>query len=198
MKDKSLIELPKLAAPGAGLPKPELFVARLIFGHFRKTQTRGGIQDLFESERDRILRLAKGCDLEAGARQVLIKRLPGMEDSSRNWSVYMTLEHLRIVNAAVRDVILTLAAGNVPPNPASTAAVKPEPGIDHSVLAAFENGCDRFLTDVAALEDLRTAVTYPHPWFGPLDAAAWHAMAAFHLRLHRKQIERIIAAQAEG
>ncbi|HCN78968.1 MAG TPA: hypothetical protein DIT13_17465 [Verrucomicrobiales bacterium] len=32
----------------------------------------------------------------------------------------------------------------------------------------------------------RTDARYAHPWFGSLDETAWHALAAFHLRLHRR------------
>jgi hypothetical protein len=36
-------------------------------------------------------------------------------------------------------------------------------------------------------------LTYPHPWFGPLNAQQWLAFAAPHENIHRKQIEAIIA-----
>ena len=45
---------------------------------------------------------------------------------------------------------------------------------------------------VAAVKDLNTSARYAHPWFGPLDAAGWHALAAGHLQIHRQQIERIV------
>ena len=40
----------------------------------------------------------------------------------------------------------------------------------------------------------QTAARYRHPWFGPLDAAGWHALAATHMGVHRRQLERILAA----
>lgn len=184
----------KLAPPGAGLPKPELLIARLLFGWFRRTRSRADVTALFEEEQRRILDLASACDETRGTRRVLIKRLPGMEDSSRHWSVFMTLEHLRIVNEAVRESIRSLADGVVPARIASTAAVKPSPDSGANAVGAFAEGCDLFREAVAAIPGLRTAARYPHPWFGPLDAAGWHAMAAFHLRLHRKQVEAILAA----
>lgn len=185
-----------LAPPGAGLPWIELMAARMLFAGFRRKHTRGEVIALFIGERDRILELATTPGPRDAARPVLIKRLRGMEDSSRNWSVYMTLEHLRIVNAAVAAVISALVAGKVPPGSASTATVKPAPGIDGQVVAGFTTGSESLLQTVAAVPDLRTDKRYAHPWFGPLDAAGWHAMAAFHMRLHRKQIESIIAALA--
>ncbi len=169
-------------------------VARMLFGQFCRKNTREKVTALFIEERDRILKLAAMLVPLDAARPVLIKRLRGMEDSSRQWSVYMTLEHLRIVNAAVADIINSLAAGKALSGTASTAAVKPTSGIDEQVVSGFTAGAEALLQTVATVRDLRTNKRYAHPWFGPLDAAGWHAMAAFHLRLHRKQIESIIAA----
>jgi hypothetical protein len=115
-----------------------------------------------------------------------------MEDSSRNWSVWMTLDHLRIVNSGITRTIGALTKGVVPPGKASTAAVKPNPDITSAVVAEYEAACDALLAQVAAAPDLKTAVRFPHPWFGPLDAFGWHAMAASHMGIHRVQIERII------
>ena len=185
-----------LAPPGSGLPWIELMAARMLFAGFRRKHTRVEVTALFMGERDRILELAALIGPVDAARTILIKRLRGMEDSSRNWSVYMTLEHLRIVNAAVTDIINTLAAGKIPPGAASTATVKPASGIDGQVVEAFTAGCEALLQTVAVVPDLQSEKRFPHPWFGPLDAAGWYAMAAFHMRLHRKQIESIIAALA--
>ena len=48
----------------------------------------------------------------------------------------------------------------------------------------------------APLREACGDTTYAHPWFGPLDARGWQALAAFHLDLHRVQIERILAGLA--
>ncbi len=186
---------PLLAAPGAGLPKLELMIARWMFARHRKRHSREAVRRQFEDERGRIMDMAAFCDPRIASAPVLIKRLRGLEDSSRNWSVYMTLEHLRIVNSAAERVIRSLSKGVVPEGKASTAAVKPASGIGPEVLPAFADCCDAFLQTVAGIADLRTASTYAHPWFGPLDAAGWHAMIAFHMRLHRVQIEEILRAQ---
>ncbi|AOS43873.1 hypothetical protein Verru16b_00931 [Lacunisphaera limnophila] len=183
---------PRLAPPGAGLPKPELLVANLMFHGGRMFTGRGQAEAMIHAECDALIALAGDCDPAAGARPVLIPRLPGLEDSSRHWSVFMTLEHLRIVNAAVTETIGLLAAGQIPAQPASTAAVKPAPGIDARVIKAFGRGCNELTLAAAAVPELRTAHRFPHPWFGPLDAAGWYFLAAFHLRLHRRQVETIL------
>ena len=182
---------PKLAAPGAGLPAIELLIARSLFTLQLRTGNRDSFNNLFIRERDAIRRLANLCDAKSAATRVLIKRLAGMEDSSRNWSVWMTLDHLRIVNHGIAKTIGTLAKEVVPPGQASTAAVKPNPTADASVVAGYEASCDAVLTAVAAAPNLKTNARYSHPWFGPLDARGWHAMAGTHMTVHRKQIEQI-------
>jgi hypothetical protein len=183
---------PRLAPPGAGLPKPELIVARQLMAWQRGMGNRESFSRRFQQERAAIGQLIGACDGAAAARRVLIRRPPGLEDSSRYWSVWMTLEHLRIVNTQVAGVIRSLARGMVPPGTASTAAVKPGAELTADVVDAYEHACDLLVATVAAAKELQTGVRFPHPWFGPLDALGWHAMAGSHMGLHRVQIERIL------
>ncbi len=192
----STTPLPRLAPPGAGLPKIELFFARLIFQFGLSTTSLAAAQATLVQEHDAILALARSRDAVTGAKRVLIRRLPGLEDSSRYWSVFMTLDHLRIVNDAISDAVSALLDGRVPPGAASTAAVKPSADVGAEVVEAFTASCRRLEGIVAAVPAaaLATPLRYAHPWFGPLDAAAWFFMAGFHLRLHRRQVELILAA----
>lgn len=190
---------PTLAPPDAGLPGVELFIARLLFAVRRRTGSRRSFDARFDRERQRVRDLIRTCDADAGSRRVLIRRPPGLEDSSRYWSVWMTLEHLRIVHHEFARVISALVRGVVPEGSASTAAVKPGVGAGAAVVAAFEGSCDALIAVVAASPDLNTRARFPHPWFGPLTAAGWHALAGVHLGIHRVQIERILAGlRAEG
>ena len=179
---------PLLAPPGAGLPKIELMIARRLFALKQWTGTRESFTATFQSEREKIRGL---IDPQTAGQRVLIRRLPGLEDSSRYWSVWMTLDHLRIVHNSMRDVIGALTNGVMPAGTASTAAVKPNVQVDGSVVPTYEKSCDELLATVAAAKDLTTPLRYAHPWFGPLDAAGWHALAAGHHAIHRKQIEAI-------
>ncbi len=184
---------PHLEAPGAGLPPLELRIARLLFAFRRWTGNQGSFTAHFQREREAIRQLIRSCDAETGARRVLIKRPPGLEDSSRYWSVWMTLDHLRMVNNGIARTIGALTQGIVPPGKASTAAVKPSPETGTDIADAYEGSCEAVLSAVAATSTLKTAARFTHPWFGALDAAGWHAMAGTHLGLHRVQLERIIA-----
>lgn len=190
-------DTPQLAPPGAGLPWLELQIARLLFGWRWSRLSRQQINESFEHERCIMLNLARSCTPETGARRVLIKRLRGIEDSSRFWSVYMTLDHVRIMNTVVARTMQTLSHGQVPSGKASTANVKPAPQADASAIEGFDHSCDLLLKCVQAIPDLHTKERFTHPWFGPLDAAGWHAMAAMHMNLHRRQIESILATGSQ-
>lgn len=110
----------------------------------------------------------------------------------------MTLDHLRIIHLSFARIIDDLTRGTVPARAASTAAVKPSPEATAEVITPYEASCDVFLASVAAAPDLKTSARYTHPWFGPLDAAGWHALAGTHLKIHRVQIERILAGLANS
>jgi hypothetical protein len=182
---------PKLAPPGAGLPQPELFIARLIFAVQSRVGNRDSFAARFAQERHAIGQLVDSCDATSAATRVLIDRVPGLEDSSRYWSVWMTLDHLRIVNYGIAKTIDSLSKEISLPGRASTAAVKPNAAVDSSVREAYEKSCDA-VQAAAAAPNLKTTARFAHPWFGPLDASGWHAMAGSHLAIHRKQIERIL------
>lgn len=189
---------PKLAAPGAGLPKIERFFANLMIHWKAKRTSRETAATTFATERDAILKLLHTTPTEQLTTPVLIKRLPGLEDSSRYWSMLMTLDHLRIVNDQIKGVIASLCAGQVPPGATSTAAVKPSTQVDASIIAAFETSCAEFEKIVAAQVDLKMPLKFPHPWFGQMDAAAWYFMTGFHMQLHRKQLELILVGLSKN
>lgn len=184
--------VPKLAPPGAGLPKPELYAARILFALRRWTGDRDSFNARFRMEREAIRGLVRFCDGDSGASRVLIRRPRGLEDSSRYWSVWMTLDHLRIVNHAMAGIIGALTKGVKPDGAASTAAVKPSPQADAGIVAEYEQACDDLLAVVSSAGSLKTELRFAHPWFGPLDAAGWHALAVGHMGIHRVQIERIL------
>ena len=184
---------PQLAPPGAGLPFPENLIARCLLGAKRLSGNSGEFTAHFIRERETIHGLIENLDENTLSRRVLIRRPRGLEDSSRNWSVLMTLDHLRIVHLAFIGVIATLAREEVLEGVASTAAVKPDPAVGMNVIGEYESSCDALLKTLAGVKNFRTRARYPHPWFGPMDAHGWHALAGGHMSIHRVQIERILA-----
>ena len=185
---------PQLAAPGAGLPFPELFIARRLFALKCWRGDRESFVARFQEESVKIRDLIDSLPESQRGEQVLIKRLRGMEDSSRNWSVWMTLDHLRITNTAFAHFISTLNKGKTPKIIADTAAVKPDPGVTVEIEEEFQKSCDAFLDAVENAADLKTGFRHNHPWFGPLDAFHWLALASMHMGIHREQVAAIISA----
>ncbi len=183
---------PQLAPPGAGLPAIELLGGRMVFGFRCLTGNRDRFNNRIVRERKAIQQLIASIEEKSLEKRVLIRRPPGLEDSSRYWSVLMTLDHLRIVNLAIKEILVALGKGIVPEGTASTATVKPDPEVSSAVINEYEKSCDSVLAAAAAVTDLKTRVKYAHPWFGPLDAFAWYALVGVHMGIHRVQIERII------
>ncbi len=183
---------PTLAPPGAGIPNFERLIGKTMFTFTHAFGSPAKNEAKIESERDAILQIVNAHTPEQCSQPALIPRLPGLEDSSRYWSVYMTLEHLHICNFLFADIITGLGAGHVPANAADTATVKPGPDIDSSVIPKFTESCNAVVAAAKALPNLRTAAKYSHPWFGPFDAARWYTITAFHIPLHKKQIQLIL------
>ena len=183
---------PRLAPPGAGLPFPENLIARCMLGFKRWTGSPTTFEAKFIAERELIRSLIAGRNAKDLSKRVLIDRPRGLEDSSRYWSVWMTLDHLRIVHHAFIGVLESLANERVPEGEASTAAVKPDEHVSEAVVAEYEESCDALLATMRGIKNFKTQAKFPHPWFGPMDAHGWLALSGGHMAIHRVQIERIL------
>jgi hypothetical protein len=179
---------PQLAPPGAGLPWIELQIARILFGLRCRLGNRASFLQTFRDEQEKIRALIERFPAKDLGRQILIPRAVGLEDSSRHYSAWMVLEHLRIVNNACVTIIGELTAGHAMRGSASTAAVKPDPAANASAEALYETSCRGVLSAIQSAGELHTETRYPHPWFGPLDAHGWAAMVAMHMGIHRNQL----------
>jgi uncharacterized damage-inducible protein DinB len=140
-----------------------------------------------------IATLIEQCGAALATQRVLIPRLRGLEDSSRFWSIAMTLDHLRITNAAFSEIIRSLAKNTTPPGVASTAAVKPSPEASFEVLYEYTQSCSRVMAAVSEHPKLNTPARFAHPWFGAMNAEGWHLLAGTHMSIHRKQIQAILS-----
>ena len=188
---------PQLQPPGAGLPWYELATARLVVFPLlcrRLSWAAAGRQ--FQEEGAAVLKLWDAFPAERLAERVLIRRLRGIEDSSRFWSVAMTVEHLNIVGHGIRRIIAGLRVEQAPARAARVEDVKPRGEMPPAeVRAAFV----QLLADAAKSDATEPAVprgtglSAPHPWFGPLDAHHWHCLLGLHQGIHRKQVGAIRA-----
>lgn len=185
-----------LQPPGAGLPFLEWAALRyFIFPRACRRLTWSRAAEIFQREGKKILALWESVEPARLSERVLIVRLRGIEDSSRNWSVAMTVEHLNIVGEKMLEVATALRSGGQGLGPpVGTADVKPQ-GIEtpaatrERFVALLRNAAELGARPAPAPAELRPR--FPHPWFGPIDAHRWHCLNALHQRLHRTQIEAI-------
>lgn len=191
-------DVPKLGAPGAGLPALELLFARIGFGVYRRLRDRDFALAQFNAEATRVLSLVNSIPHSAAATPILVPRLRGIEDSSRYWSPFMTVQHLVIVNTGILRMIQSLASGEEGTRVVSTADVKPSPGAGADVILTFERGVADYAAALTKISDLHTDARQAHPWFGPLDAHGWHCLAAVHHSIHRKQIQTQISLMRDS
>jgi hypothetical protein len=191
---------PKLAPPGAGLPPLEMFLQRhIFFPLFVRSVGYGKALEYFLEESKLLRADVEGILVESRDVPILVPRLPAIEDSSRNWSATMVLEHLIIVGDRIALVFQSLAAGQVPPGKADTAAVKPEGSYNGSnILEKYDEFVRRYRDIVSPVVEARrgtrtvSGAKFDHPWFGPMDEHQWLVLAALHQRIHRRQIAEII------
>ena len=185
----------KLAPPGAGIPLLERLAARHLFlgPYFRKMSWEEA-NEVFLSEGRKILERVDPLSNQQMNEPRLIDRMKGLEDSSRFWSVSMTLEHLMIVGTRMGQLVVALSQGRVPPGKVDTADVKPH---ENRPKAEIISGFEKFLRDyeenaMKRVVDRSSRARFRHPWFGPLTAHQWHCMAGIHQGLHRKQVHQIL------
>ncbi|MGD1978536.1 MAG: DinB family protein [Akkermansiaceae bacterium] len=181
-----------LDAPGAGLPGIESWVARLVFPLVGKLRSPKAFARLFEKESELILDLVKGMDEATGSKRVLINRIRGIEDSSRQWSIFMTLEHLAVVNHGIARTIESLRQGKAPNLKVRIEDVKPDPGAGPETVEKFVESLEPIRKAGEGIEKVQTRIGHKHPWFGEISARQWYALSAAHLGIHRRQIELII------
>ena len=182
----------ELEPPGAGLPKDELESVQINFHQGFHNNPLSYYSNLFASETTHMLQLTDEVNEPQRITQVLIIPIRGLEDSSRYWSIYMTLEHLHICNVIFSDIIEKLLRNKeetmttvLPEN------LKPSKQSNINSLVAFNASAKAFQHITFQATNLYTEGTHPHPWLGPLSAAGWLAMSAMHMTNHRIQIEQI-------
>ncbi len=184
-----------LAKPGAGLPFHEWLIARyLIIPSAMKSTSSEQAIELFSTESGTIRDLISNLSPDRLNVRRLIRRLQGLEDSSRSWSVTMALQHLVIVNRQIQKTMIALSEGNTDLRTVGIADLKPSADAQAEVtLSEFEDMTASFCRTAGSTDlDRHPESKYPHPWFGPMNAKEWLVMAALHQRIHRRQIEEII------
>lgn len=182
----------RLGKPGAGLPLLQRLVLKYFLGPYISTRDdwAGDIRD-FDAVNAKTFAAIEGLEDNQLTTRVLVPKQTGLEDSSRYWSVAMTLDHICIVGEGVRDIILSLSNGVVPNRKVDTAKVKPECN-EISAVARFRDFATLTMSDIdARLGDKDALATLEHPWFGPFTLRQWHWLLAVHGDIHLRQLKAI-------
>lgn len=186
---------PVLQPPGAGLPWWERLAAKhIVLPRAWRRVTWVDSARVFQEEGTRALAVWDEIPESRLTERVLIRRFPGIEDSSRFWSAEMTLEHLVIAGTGIRQIVGCLRGGQVPDRPARIQDVKPKGAISP---VESRDEFIRFLAETAVEEASLPPIPrgegprFIHPWFGPFDAFQWHYLLGHHQGLHRRQLEAI-------
>lgn len=180
-----------LQPPGAGLPTFELTWLRIYFRCMCAVTSRNAAMQRFKREAEKILSLARIVSATQGTVPVLIDRITGIEDSSRCWSVFMVLDHLRIVNVGMTQIIEDLSHDRPFAQEVRIQDVKPHVDSGPDVVDRFIQSVATYEATINRLGKLSHRVHHPHPWFGPMTADDWHCLAGIHHWVHRRQIERV-------
>lgn len=188
---------PKLDSPGAGLPWLENFILKHLYYPWKVSRhTWGENLKNFQDETQKILKIVDKMSEENFQTRILIPRLKGMEDSSRFWSVALTMDHLFITIGGMTMVAVELAKGNPLSITVDTAMVKPK---QEHVLAKVKmiEQMEKITRESVNLlspfeESASRKHKLNHPWFGAIDACGWVWVIGQHQSLHRKQIQMIV------
>jgi len=132
----------------------------------------------------------------AGTRQVLVRRFAGIEESSRDWSGAMLLEHLAIVGRHVIALTEALCAGRPSTWVLRTRDVKPAGALTRQESAAAFEAMVRAYVELVRSEGIafRSPMRHQHPWFGALRIKQWLAFMTLHHMVHVPHMEAIAAA----
>lgn len=185
----------QLQAPGAGLPAIEHFIAKHITLPLkvRPMVAQKAVSRLIAIGEETI-KLAQSVPPDQAARPTLIKRVRGIEDSSRNWSIIMTIDHLLITGRAIQNITELLATGTKPDIIVRIEDVKPIPAQSpDNIIKDYQIFLGQYEDSIDKIDHIKTATqTIDHPWFGPLTAGDWLNFNAAHHEIHLKQVRGII------
>jgi len=181
-----------LGVAGAGLPKFErLFIKLVLVPIVRILFTWNLTLFFINRERGIIKKLIQQLSKNDLQKRVEIKRAFAIEDHSRDYSVNMTLEHLRITGTKVTEVIERLSDEKEYEEEITIQAVKPKENGEDEV-EKFFTFMDYYTEYIKSHPKNYSKMTKKHPWFVNFNNSDWACFMFMHTFIHRRQIEAII------
>lgn len=185
---------PQLAPPGAGIPWTQQKVLQYFVAPFVANRTDWDISERrFRRINEKILLELEGLSEQQLGTRILVPPQQGLEDSSRYWSIAMTLEHMVIAGKGIFYAISELSQDKIPAGEANTAAVKPSGGLSiNQSVEQFKKFTDvGFQKLLESIKNRDSKLKFRHPWFGLMNAKQWFWLLPIHHNLHLKQIREI-------
>lgn len=180
------------------IPRLEMLIGGLIIKLWKLRHPPGTSAALLRAQQRELARLIDDAGPRATER-VQIRRLPGLEPSSTNYSLAMVADHLARVNRDIAATLQRLAANMRGDIEVVIANYKPDPFAEPGrAMADLEESILRLESALRDLDAIRKSTqTHAHPWFGDLPATTWACFPPFHQTLHLKQARLIIRGLAE-
>ncbi|MGZ5280237.1 MAG: DinB family protein [Pseudobdellovibrionaceae bacterium] len=190
---------PKLAAPGAGIPLHHKILLRVYVKPFIAAKSSPeASKKTFKKVTDKILDELEGLTAGQLTQKVLVPPQAGLEDSSRFWSIAMTLEHLGIVGRKISTAVTALSENQPIVEKADTGKMKPFGQISSAEsLQDFKKFALEEFSQLP-LPSLNPKNRFLHPWFGMMNNREWYWLLGAHQGLHLKQIREIKKGLSKG
>lgn len=196
-------EVPQLQAPGQGLPFLQKLFVRYWLGPIVSKKT-----PIYESRKtyeiltQKLIENIKKISEPERKIKILVKPIPGLEDSSRYWSLNGVLEHLMIVSKGMEAVILSLSAGQVPNTKVDIAKLKPK-NFEKDILTEFIEYAPNLMKNIDQKVsvpgfDFQSSLKFYHPWMGQITAKQWYWLLSSHQAIHYQQAKEIIKSLSEN
>ena len=148
---------------------------------------------MFEREGWLILQMAGQLGPDQLQKQVLIRPFFGLELDAVEWSPEIVLAHLIAADSRVCEIVRLLDQGDKTTivEPRTAKAVE---GGQAGIVGKFRTFLAISTEKLKASNDCQTDTQHEHPQFGKLSAHQWIVLAAFHQRVHRLQLDKILHA----
>jgi DinB superfamily len=182
------------ALPGVGLSSWHVLLCKfLVLPLMCRLLSRKDGVEMFEREGWLILQMVGQLSPDQLKRRVLIRPFFGLEQDAIEWSPEMVLTHLIAADSGVCEIVHSLDHGDeaTPAEPRSAKALETDgAGIVGRFRAFLAISTEKLKAD----KDCPTDTHREHPQFGKLSAHQWVVLAAFHQRVHRLQLDKILHA----
>lgn len=154
----------------------------------------------FERESSAILKIVGDLDVDQLSQPVKIPRLVGLRHSNCDWSILMVIDHVMRFNEWVLLTINALQSGTVESGRSGSLAqldrFYPDQEVGFDCIDEYQEQVWRYSGFIALQKKLRasgTASLRSRPWLGTRNAFQWHCVSANHTKIHRRQIQKILA-----